>query len=87
MIIENAFRVRDLEDPSLCIIPKKDLEIPVRVSRVFGGDITPRFEDNKTPIPTDIAGNRLGHGIGKLPDDRVNLPPYGKADRKKRYNY
>jgi len=82
MITSYAFRVCDLKDPPLRIIPEKDLDVVIRVSWVFRCDIASRFEDNKAPIAANAPCKRLGVRIGKLADNRIDLAPNGEAYRK-----
>ena len=56
MIIRYTLCVGDLEDTPLGVIPKKDLDVIVRVLRILGGDVAARFENDKAAVTTNAAG-------------------------------
>ena len=80
--------VRDLEDPTLSVIPQKDLDIAVLVSRILGRNIAARFEDNKSSVSADRAGKRIDVGIRKLPQNTIDrLRINGGGEREYKNNY
>ena len=48
--------VGDLKDPPLSVIPEKDLNVAVGVSRIFGRKVAARLKHNKTAISADRPG-------------------------------
>jgi hypothetical protein len=86
MIIRYALRPCDLKDAPLRIIPKEDLDVVVRVVRIFGSEVASRFENYKPAVTANTPGKRFRGRIGKLTDDGIDLSPDGEADCKQSYN-
>jgi hypothetical protein len=86
MVDRYTLRVRDLKYPPLRIIPQENLDIAISVSRIFGGEVTPRFKNHKAPITADAGIDRLSLRISKLSDHSIGLSPGRKRDREQSYN-
>ena len=50
---KKTFGVGDLINAALRIIPKKYLEISVRIARIFGREIPAGFKNDETPVSAD----------------------------------
>jgi hypothetical protein len=84
--MRDALCIGDLKDPALSVIPKQDLDIVIRVARVFRGDVASGFEDDKASVTTNTAGKRFCGRIGKLADYRIDLSPDSERDGEQGYN-
>jgi len=86
MVDQDGLGPRDLEDPALRVIPKKYLNVVVRILRILGRKIPARLENDKPTVTTNAAGKRFCSGIGELSDEGIHLPPNGEANSKQSYN-
>ena len=58
MISENSFCPGDLKDPTLCVIPKKYLDVAVGIVRILSCKVSARLEYDEAAIAADASGER-----------------------------
>src|SRR6478672_3966714 len=77
-----------LEYASLCVIPKKNLEVTILVTRIFGGNIASGLKYNKSPVTAYRTRKRVGARTGGLSQNTVqSLRISTRRERRYKNNY